>query len=132
MFQRLLHVLYTIEFLLALVAVFAVWRELGGQGHLDYMAWYWKAAIGFPAAYAVVRLTICWTLEGPALKRRVIGWGLLLVLLGIIAGLVTYYYHLNEPQDENDADPGTITPAAVRGRAVSHAPGSMHIRGGFC
>ena len=132
MFQRLLHVLYAVEFLLALVAIFAVWREVGGQGHLDYMAWYWKVGIGFPAAYAVVRLTISCSLEGPALKRRLIGWGVLLVLLGVIAGMVTYYYHLNEPQDENDTDPGTITPAAVRDRALSPTAGSPRFGGGYC
>ena len=57
MLERLLHVLYAIEFLIALIAVYTVWSEVGGQGHLDYMAWYWKAAIGPPAAYGVIRLT---------------------------------------------------------------------------
>lgn len=57
MLERLLHVLYAIEFLIALIAVYTVWSEVGGQGHLDYMAWYWKAAMGPPAAYGIIRLT---------------------------------------------------------------------------
>ena len=38
MLQRLLHVLYAIEFLIALIAVYTVWGQVGGQNHLDYMA----------------------------------------------------------------------------------------------
>ena len=119
MFQRLLQVLYALEFLLALVAVYTVWREVGGQGHLDYMAWYWKLGIGVPAAFAIVKLTVAWHQEGSARRRRVAAWGLSLLLLAVCAGLVTYYYHLNEPLDENDQDPGTITPAAVLGTGRS-------------
>src|SRR5579863_46738 len=100
MFQRLLHVLYAIEFLIALVAVFTVWSEVGGQGHLDYMDWYWKAAIGFPAAFAVVKLTVALASDSPRRRWRVMVWIVVLVLLSVGAGAVTYYYHLNEPQDE--------------------------------
>ncbi len=115
MFQRLLHVLYAIEFLIALIAVYTVWREVGGQVHLDYMAWYWKAALGIPAAVAAVQLTRAMAANGTARVRRMVMWSAILVSLTICAGVVTYYYHLNEPQDESDQDPGTITPAAKLG-----------------
>jgi hypothetical protein len=113
MFQRPLQVLYAIEFLIALIAVYTVWSTVGEQVHLDYMAWYWKAGIGFPAAFAVVRLTIAFGADDFHRLRRMVGWILLLVLLAVCAGLVTYYYHLNEPQDQNDPESGTITPAAL-------------------
>ena len=105
MLERLLHVLYAIEFLIALVAVYTVWSEVGGQGHLDYMAWYWKAAIGPPAAYGVMRLTQAAVSQDAGRMRRMIPWILFLTLLVCCAGIVTYYYHLNEPQEENDQDP---------------------------
>jgi hypothetical protein len=129
MFQRLLHVLYAIEFLLALLAVYTVWGEVGGQIHLDDMAWYWKAVVGFPAAFATVRLTLALASDSPKRRRRVIAWILVLVLLAVCAGLLTYYYYLNEPQDEND-NPGATTPAAVRG-VDRRAAGACFTRGRF-
>jgi hypothetical protein len=110
MSQRFLRILYMIEFLLALIAVYTVWSQVGGQGHLDLMAWYWKAVIGIPAAYAFVRLTVALVSESPARKRRIVIWAVVLGLLSIWAGIVTYYYHLNEPQDEDSPDDGAITP----------------------
>ena len=113
MLERLLHVIYAIEFLVALVAIYTVWGQVGGQGHLDLMAWYWKAGLGFPAAYAILRLTVAIGADGPRRRRRSTGWTLLLVLLALGASLITYYSHLNEPQDENDQDEGAVTPAAL-------------------
>src|SRR5579863_7799889 len=114
MIQRLLYVLYAIEFLIALIAIFTVWSQVGGQGHLDYMAWYWKAAIAFPAAFSVVQLTIALAADPPRPWWRIVAWILALVLLSVVAGAITYYYHLNEPQDDNEEDPGKIAPAVVR------------------
>jgi hypothetical protein len=110
MFRRLLTILYAIEFLIALVAVFVAWSEVGGQGHLDFMAWYWKAGIGLPAAYGIVRLTVAWGSEEANRKTRMIRWCIVLAVLSVCAGLLTYYYHLNEPQDEDEA-PVATTPA---------------------
>ena len=120
MFQRLLRVFYVVEFLIALIAVFTVWSEVGGQVHLDYMPWYWKGGIGFAAAGATVLLTRDLVLDGAPARRRRIGWVLLLVLLAVCAGGVTYYTHLNEPQDQDEEDPGAITPTA---RHASHRIG---------
>jgi hypothetical protein len=30
-------------------------------------------------------------------------WTLVVVLLGVVMGLVTYYYHVTEPQDEEES-----------------------------
>ena len=110
MLQRLLPVLYAIEFLLTLIAVYTVWGELGGQDYLDYMPWYWKAGIGFTTAVAAVRLTAGIAVAGPASRRRITLWVLLLAVLAICAGLVTYYYQVNEPDQENA--PASVTPTA--------------------
>src|SRR5689334_13841476 len=113
MFQRLLQVLYAIEFLIALVAVYTVWREVGGATHLDSMHWYWKALFGLPAAYAAIRLTKAWADAAKYRRTRILTWMIVLAGLTLGAGLLTYYTHLNEPQDEDEEDPGSITPAAV-------------------
>ena len=122
MFQRLLQILYAIEFLIALMAVYTVWREVGGAGHLDAMRWYWKAVFGLPAAYAILRLTKAWVDTTRYRRRRILAWLIVLAGLTFGAGLLTYYTHLNEPLDEDEEDPGSITPAAVyscRGDGVS-------------
>jgi hypothetical protein len=110
--QRLLPVLYALEFLIALIAVFTVWGEVGGQNHLDYMPWYWKAAIGFGSAAAIIQLTLALASDSPTAPRRKITWTLVLAGLALCAGLVTLYYHVNEPQDEYEDAPATVTPTA--------------------
>jgi len=34
----LLRLAYATQFLIALIAVFVLWSQVGGQSHLDYMA----------------------------------------------------------------------------------------------
>ena len=113
MLQRLLPVLYALEFLIALIAVYTVWGEIGGLDYLDYVPWYWKAGIGFGTAAAIVKLTIAIAIEraGPSARWRITVWALVLAGLAICAGLLTYYYYLNEPQDDPNA-PASVTPTA--------------------
>lgn len=101
--NRLIRLAYTIEFLIALLAVFAVWGQVAGQSHLDLVFWYWKLGLVLAVAYACVRAT------GAAVERertwnsRTIGWVGVVVLLGLLAGMVTYYVHLYyEPQEEEE------------------------------
>jgi uncharacterized membrane protein YadS len=96
---RLLRVLYVIEFLVALVAALEVWREVGGQAHLDLMPWFFKFLLAFGLAAAVVKLTAVSVREA---RSRVLIWSAIVALFLIAAGLVTYYYHLNEPLDSDE------------------------------
>jgi hypothetical protein len=36
---------YVAEFLLALIAIWTLWSQVGGQGHLDLMPWYDKLGL---------------------------------------------------------------------------------------
>jgi hypothetical protein len=112
MLQRLLPVLYALEFLITLIAVYTVWGEVGGQNHLDYMPWYWKAGIGFATASAVVQLTTALARTDSSARWRIVTWTLVLAGLALCAGLVTFYYHLNEPVDEDEDVPATVAPTA--------------------
>ncbi len=96
---RLLRVVYAIEFLMALVAVLEVWREVGGQSHLDLMPWFFKFFLACGLAGAIVKLTAVSLAEG---GRRTWLWGAIVALFLIAAGLITYYYHLNEPLDSDE------------------------------
>jgi hypothetical protein len=84
-------------FLVALQVVFTFWTEVGGQYHLDLMFWPWKFGLGLGAAVLITAMA--------ATPRRARLYGALLIMTVIVAGIVTYYYHVNEPPDDSqDSD----------------------------
>jgi len=105
---KLLRIVYIAVFLLALVAVYTVWSQVGGQGHLDQMAWYLKGPIGIVMAYAIMRATAAAAAEDRGWNSRALRWTGIVALLAAAAGAVTYYTHLYEPADE-DTDEQTTT-----------------------
>jgi hypothetical protein len=100
--QRLLRPLLAAEFLVAIIAVFTLWSQVGGQYHLDLMFWPWKLGIGLGAAALVVAITASLVHSDGVFTRRVVLQCSLLIVLAVLAGVVTYYYHLNEPQDQDE------------------------------
>ena len=95
------------EFLLAIVAVFTLWSQVGGQGHLDLMIWYWKLLLGGGLSAVIVGLTRTLVREEKLLSRTTISWVLLIVLITVAMGLLTLYYHLHESTDEQDEESTT-------------------------
>lgn len=91
--QRAVH---GILFSAALIATLQFWSQVGGQVHLDLIPWWWKAAISLAIAACAVKLATA------ATRPQALGWLALIVVLMIAAGALTYYAHLNEPQDEED------------------------------
>ena len=114
---RLLRVVYTIEFLVALVATLSFWREVGGQYHLDLMPWYVKALLTLTLSATVVKLTAV-SVEEQRRKKLVWTWALITLLLA--GGLTTFYYHLNEPLDEED-EGSTLSTFAVGSSSESQS-----------
>ena len=108
----ILRLAYATQLLIAVIAVFALWGQVGGQGHLDLMPWYLKLGLGGGAAIAAVKATMA-AVEGPG------GWnagslkwfGILLALL-VGCGLATYYYHVYGESDEEDQE-DTVTSMAA-------------------
>ncbi|MDQ6706179.1 MAG: hypothetical protein M3Z85_09440 [Acidobacteriota bacterium] len=100
----MLRIAYSIEFLIALIAIFTFWSQVGGQPHLDLMPWYLKFAI----AIGVASVCVKWTSTMAGSERIWTGvtlrWLLILVAMAGLAGAVTYYYHLNEPAEPDDND----------------------------
>jgi hypothetical protein len=99
-----LHLLYAIEFLIALIATFTVWSQVGGQGHLDMMAWYWKLFLGLGISYATVKATSAAVAARRTWNSRTLRWISVILALALACGAVTYYYHITEPPDEQDED----------------------------
>jgi len=105
----ILRLAYATQFLIALIAVFVLWSQVGGQGHLDLMPWHLKLALGVCTALASVKATEAAVGGARAWNGRSLKWlGLTLALL-LGCGLASYYCHLNyEEGDEGDQQP---TPA---------------------
>ncbi len=115
--NRLLRPLLVVESLIAIVAVFTLWGQVGGQYHLDLMFWAWKLGIGLAAAGLIVAITAALVKSGGAITRGVLLRSSLLLIVAVLAGVVTYYYHLNEPQD-SDSDDDTEQTTALHRPAV--------------
>jgi len=98
----ILRLAYSTQFLLALIAVFVLWSQVGGQSHLDLMPWYLKLGLGAGAAFAGVRATMAAVAHEHAWNGSVLKWfGIMLALL-VGCGLASYYYHLYGETDEDE------------------------------
>jgi hypothetical protein len=113
---------YTAEFLIALVAVFTVWSQVGGQGHLDIMDWYWKLGLGFAMSWAIVRMTAAAAERERPFNRTSLLWILIIVLIAGAMAAVTVYCHLNENLEEQQEEDETTASLIARSPATPAAP----------
>ena len=100
---------YSFEFLIAMICVFTVWSQVGGQGHLDLLPWYVKLVCALAMSWATVRLTAGMVEEEKAWNRRTIRWLFGLAAVATVMAGITYYYHLHEVSDEPDTDETSAT-----------------------
>jgi hypothetical protein len=119
----ILRLAYATQFLIAVIAVFVLWSEVGGQTHLDLMPWYLKLGLGGGAAFAAVKATAAAVSGQTAWNGGTLKWlGILLVLL-IGCGLTSYFVHLYGESDDEDQDQDqTMSLPLMR-------PGSGEVRG---
>jgi hypothetical protein len=99
-----LRLAYSFEFLIALLVIFTLWSEIGGQGHLDLMPWYVKLVCGVAMACCCIRLTAGIVEEPRGWNFRSARWLAGVVVIAMVMGGITYYYHLREAQDDQDSD----------------------------
>jgi hypothetical protein len=105
---KLLRLIYAFEFLIALVAIFTAWSEIGGQAALDLMHWGWKLGLSLALAGALVAYTAAVVAEDSLWTLRSARWLTAVVLLIVGMGVVTYFYVLQEDAGESD-ESGTIS-----------------------
>src|SRR6202035_880489 len=86
-----LRLAYSFEFLIALLVIFMLWSEIGGQGHLDLMPWYIKLVSGVSMACCCIRFTAGLVEEPRAWNFRSARWLGGLILIAIVMGGITYY-----------------------------------------
>jgi hypothetical protein len=118
----ILRLAYTTQFLIALIAIFVMWGQVGGQSHLDLLPWYIKLGLGVAAAYAIVRATAAAVGGERGLNGHSVRWaGVALVFL-ILCGLASYYAHMNlEDDEESDPQQDTTISWVAPGGFGSHA-----------
>ena len=128
--MSLLRLAYVTQFLIAVIAVYTLWSQVGGQSHLDYMAWPLKLALGAGAAFCAVKATAASVGGEHAWNGRTLRWlGLLLVLL-VCCGLASYYVHLYvEPEDDDQQDDNSAM-LALPSRAARTLPMAWAAAGG--
>jgi hypothetical protein len=113
MTAKLLRLAYAFEFLLALIAIFTAWSEIGGQSALDLMHWGWKLGLGAGLAAAVVAYTAAIVSQNSLWTLRSARWLAAIAVLGLAIGLVTYYYTLEEDTIDSDESGTALAPSLV-------------------
>ena len=98
---------------------------MGAPYHLTLVFWPWKLGIGLGAATLVVAMTATLVQNDGAISRRVLALVLMLVILMLAAGALSYDAHLNEPADDDrDDEPGSTTVKLHHARERSE-PGAV-------
>ncbi|MGA3017999.1 MAG: hypothetical protein ABSF62_12835 [Bryobacteraceae bacterium] len=98
----ILRLAYATLFLIALMAVFTLWSQVGGQSHLDLMPWYLKLGLGAGAAFAVVKAIAAAVAGSHSWNAGTLKWFGILLLLLTACGLASYYCHMYLETDEED------------------------------
>lgn len=105
MTTKLLRLVYAFEFLIALIAIFAAWSEIGSQAALDLMHWAWKLGLSLALAASIVSYTAALVATDSIWTLRSARWLMLIVVMMLVIGVVTYYYALQV--DTGEADDGS-------------------------
>ena len=116
----LIRLAYASQFLIAVMAIFVIWSQVGGQGHLDLVPWPVKLGLGLAAAYSVVRATAASVSGERAWNGQAVRWLGLTIALLAACGYASYYAHLNlEDTDEEDQQQETTVSRLHAGAQVS-------------
>jgi hypothetical protein len=97
---NILRLAFTIEFLVALVAIFETWSMAGEQSHLDLMPWYAKLGFSLGLSLVVVMGTASAMAHDRAWNAKTMACLLLGLMLVAGMGVTTYYYHVHENDDQ--------------------------------
>jgi hypothetical protein len=112
----ILRLAYVTQFMIAVIAVFVLWAQVGGQSHLDLMPWHVKFGLGCGVALAAVRATKNAVEGGSAWNGGTLKWFGIMLALAAGCGLASYYFHIygeseDEQQEETLTSWGRLQPA---------------------
>lgn len=120
-----LRLAYAFEFLLAIIAVFTLWSQVGGQGHLDMLPWYTKLICVLMFSWCGVRFTAAVVEHQQPWNRNTMFWLLGMIVVGMVMGGITYYYHLHEAPEDTDEDTTATTVMWIRPAAFQEELGKI-------
>ena len=104
----LLRLAYTTQFLIALIAIFLLWSQVGGQSHLDLLPWFVKLGLGVAAAYSIVRATAAAVAGEHGWNGHSVRWAGVALIFLFLCGMASYYAHMNlEEDDQGDEQQDT-------------------------
>ena len=103
-----LRLIYVFEFLIAMMAIFTAWSEIGGQPALDLMHWGWKLGFSLILAGSIVAFTASVASSESFWTVRSARWMTAIVLTIAAMGVVTYFYSLQEDAGSTD-ESGTVS-----------------------
>src|SRR6266576_7010374 len=106
--SRFLRIAYAIQFVVTLMSIFEVWAQVGGQGHLVLIPWYYKLVPACALSLATVKATAAAVNRDKFWNRRTAAWLAIALALIVTMGVLTYYEHLHEPADGGDEPPAQI------------------------
>ncbi len=104
----LLRLAYVSQFLLAILAVFVLWGQAGGQSHLDPLPWFVKLGLGAGASLAIVKATMEAVAGAKGWNAGSLKWFAILLLLLVGCGMASLYSHMYLESDEDPVD-DTVT-----------------------
>ncbi len=105
---KLIRLAYAFEYLVAMVAIFTAWSEIGGQAALDLMHWGYKLGFSVALAGAIVAYTAAVVSSESVWTIRSIRWLTVIVLIVAAMGIVTYFYALQQYSGDSD-ETGTVS-----------------------
>jgi|SRR5450432_3939119 hypothetical protein len=95
-------------YLLALIAVLALWREAGGESHLELTPWFYRLVFPLVAAGAITGVAVSAANSNAGFwNPRSIAWLGLLMIAALAMAAATYEAHLHENDTTEDDDPKT-------------------------
>ncbi|HLJ51470.1 MAG TPA: hypothetical protein VKU01_35940 [Bryobacteraceae bacterium] len=104
---------YICEFWIAMISIFVIWSEVGGQGHLDLMPWYTKLGCSIALAWCIVRMSSASVEHARAWNKSTWLWFVAILLIASLMTGITYWYHLHEVPDQIDSDENTANSMVV-------------------
>lgn len=115
--RKVLRLAFVLEYLVALVAIFTAWSEIGGQSALDLMHWGWKLGFSLLLAGTIVAYTSSIVAADSLWTMQSARWLSAIALLLTGMAVVTYFYSLQvdtgESDDSNTASLRVTVPAVV-------------------
>lgn len=88
-----LRLAYATQFLIAVIAAYVLWSQVGGQTHFDALPWYVTGGLILAAAFAIVKATHEAVNHDSSWNTGTLKWCAILLALIAACGMASLYAH---------------------------------------